>query len=219
MNTIELFCGTKSFSEVMRTNGHETLTYDNEPSLEPDRCVDILAIGELHPTAEYMGKKIDVLWSSPPCQGFSVAVIGRNWNHDYTPKTDSARLAMMLAQKTISMIEANNPTWWFIENPRGMLRKMPFMEEFLKRTGGYGTQLRTVSTETRGRSQPTFGRTLRGGSRGVSASREVRVIFPLRADPGPVRRASRAQRIEDVSPVQSSRRYSNKCRNNGIIIL
>lgn len=79
----------------------------------------------------------DILWASPPCQGFSVAAIGRNWNHDNTPKTDSARLAMTLAQKTLALIEETKPTWWFIENPRGKLRKMPFMEGFTRHTVTY----------------------------------------------------------------------------------
>ncbi len=129
MKTLELFSGTKSFSKVAHSLGHETITIDNDIDLEPDICVDILRFkNTFYP--------IDVLWASPPCQGFSVAVIGRNWNYDKSPKTDSARMAMKLAIKTISMIEDIQPKYWFIENPRGMLRKMPFMEEFLIRQGG-----------------------------------------------------------------------------------
>jgi hypothetical protein len=71
-----------------------------------------------------------------------VAVIGRNWNRDCTPKTESARLAMALARKTIAIIRKRKPAYWLIENPRGMLRKMPFMEEWLKETGGI---MRTVT--------------------------------------------------------------------------
>lgn len=128
MNTVELFSGTKSFSKVMADHGHDTFTIDNDPSLQPDLLGDIRQFSSLDAA--------DMLWASPPCQGFSVAVIGRNWHRDYTPKTDSARLAMELAQHTIKLIEQDRPKWWFIENPRGMLRKMPFMEEFLKRHGG-----------------------------------------------------------------------------------
>jgi len=129
MQTIELFSGTKSFSKVMQKYGHSTLTIDNEIKLDPDICCDILKL-------EIPGKNWDILWASPPCQGFSVAVIGRNWNKDYTPKTESAELAMKLAKKTLEIIKIQKPTYWFIENPRGMLRKMPFMEEFLKEMGG-----------------------------------------------------------------------------------
>lgn len=130
MKTIELFSGTKSFSKVAGKLGHKTLTIDNDPGLDPDVCADILNFDGKHL------RKIDMLWASPPCQGFSVAVIGRNWNHDRTPKTPSAEMAMALAKKTLFLIETINPKIWFIENPRGMLRKMPWMESFMMKHGG-----------------------------------------------------------------------------------
>lgn len=129
MKTIELFSGTKSFSKVAASLGHSTFTVDNQPSLEPDWCGDVRDFPALS------GNSPDILWASPPCQGFSVAVIGRNWNYDYTPKTDSARMAMALAQFTLDFIALVKPQFWFIENPRGMLRKMPWMDEFLKAQG------------------------------------------------------------------------------------
>jgi hypothetical protein len=132
MKTLELFSGTKSFSKIAKELGHSTLTIDNDIKLEPDILIDILKVNS---TADYL-QDVDILWASPPCQGFSVAVIGRNWNRDYTPKTDSARLAMELVIKTIDIIKKTKPLYWFIENPRGMLRKMPFMDEFLKEQGG-----------------------------------------------------------------------------------
>lgn len=120
MRTIELFAGTKSFSKIMAQQGHSTLTVDNDAKLEPDICGDIRTVSiELG--------KVDVLWASPPCQGFSVAAIGKNWNHDNTPKTDSARLGIELALRTLDLISRIQPTWYFIENPRGKLRKMDFM--------------------------------------------------------------------------------------------
>jgi hypothetical protein len=128
MKTIELFAGTKSFSKVAASLGHKTCTFELEPSFEPDVCADIRDIASL--------PQADLLWASPPCQGFSVAVIGRNWNHDNTPKTDSARLGMELVKKTLALIEESEPTYWFIENPRGKLRKLPFMIEAIKKLGG-----------------------------------------------------------------------------------
>lgn len=129
MKTVELFCGTKSFSNVMQAHGHSIFTVDNQTVFKPHLLTDILS--ERNDSFHS-----EMLWASPPCQGFSVAVIGRNWNYDGTPKTDSARLAMSLAKKTLSIIEESKPRWWFIENPRGMLRKMDFMHEFMSRHGG-----------------------------------------------------------------------------------
>lgn len=130
MKTIELFSGTKSFSQVMQLYGHETFTVDNDPNLVPDLCYDLRHIYNLPYYA-------DILWASPPCQGFSVAAIGRNWNHDNTPKTDSARLAIEIVENLLKTIKRGNQKWWFIENPRGKLRNMPFMQGFIRHTVSY----------------------------------------------------------------------------------
>lgn len=132
MQTIELFSGTGSFSSVARRLGHRTFTVDNDNSLEPDFCSDVM-----HIRAADLPKHPDILWASPPCEGFSVAAIGRNWHHDGRPKTKRACRAVSLAVITLALIREASPTWWFIENPRGMLRKMPFMESFTRHTVTY----------------------------------------------------------------------------------
>jgi hypothetical protein len=132
MKTIELFSGTKSFSKVMEHHGHDIFTIDNDASLDPDICDSVTYLcKEDYPFTP------DILWASPPCQGFSVAAIGKNWNHDNTPKTDSAKLGMQLAQETLRVIDELKPRWWFIENPRGKLRKMPFMQNLIRHTVTY----------------------------------------------------------------------------------
>ena len=134
MKTIELFSGTKSFSKVMAKHGHDTFTVDDDVSLMPDLVCDILKL-DIKKLSH--ANSPDMLWASPPCQGFSVAAMGRNWNIDNTPKTDSARLAMALAQKTLELITTLKPKWWFIENPRGKLRKMSFMQGLIRHTVTY----------------------------------------------------------------------------------
>lgn len=130
MQTIELFSGTKSFSKVAQKLGHKTLTIDNDYKLQADLIADInnLDVDTL--------PKPDIVWASPPCQGFSVAVIGRNWNYDRTPKTKSAENAMALVKKTLEIIDRLKPKYWFIENPRGMLRKMTWLSEWVSKNGG-----------------------------------------------------------------------------------
>lgn len=132
IQTVELFSGTKSFSKVMESHGNTTFTVDNDRSLEPDLCIDML---RLEPLA--LPLYADILWASPPCQGFSVASIGKNWNHDNTPKTDSARLGVELAKETLRIIQEVKPKWWFIENPRGKLRKLDFMQGLTRHTVSY----------------------------------------------------------------------------------
>jgi len=132
MKTLELFSGTKSFSKVMAKHGHKTFTIDNDIELKPDLVADIfkLQISDLP-------YKPDIIWASPPCQAFSVAAIGKNWNKDGTPKHERALLAQDLVLKTIELIKELKPKYWFIENPRGMLRKMSFMKDLPRYTVTY----------------------------------------------------------------------------------
>lgn len=126
MKTIELFSGTKSFSKVAKEFGHKTLTFDNDISLGPDVCMSVLEIN--------YKLNADVLWCSPPCEAFSVAAIGKNWDKDNRePISQRAKDGIALLRKTIQIIKASEPKYWFIENPRGMMRKV--IEEIFAEEG------------------------------------------------------------------------------------
>lgn len=128
--TLELYAGSRSFSKVAKQLGYKVFTSDNKQHGDIDYVVDILNFGYSHVPYEP-----DIIWASPPCTGFSVAAIGRNWvkGFEFKPKTDSARLGAQLAQKTIEIIQhyqtINPRLLWYIENPRGKLRKAPFMQQ------------------------------------------------------------------------------------------
>jgi hypothetical protein len=62
------------------------------------------------------------------CTSFSIASVSHHWTKDKQPKTDTARIGYALVQKTLELIEYYKPTYWYIENPRGLLRKFPIME-------------------------------------------------------------------------------------------
>lgn len=135
LNTVELFAGTQSFSRVMRRRGHDTFTFDLDPAFKCDVSGDIRDIRDLG-----KGNRADILWASPPCTAFSVASIGTHWGggqRGYIPKTSKAKLGMELVQHTLQLIHDTKPKWWFIENPRGVLRKLPFMEGMFRHTISY----------------------------------------------------------------------------------
>jgi site-specific DNA-cytosine methylase len=134
MKTIELYAGTRSFSKVALEYGYQIFTTDYEEIDGQDLVADIRTL-----TVKDFPYKPDVVWASPPCEGFSVASIGANWTggkRGYIPKSDSARNSIDLAKQAIRLIKELNPKYWFIENPRGLLRKMPFMEKFVSEMGG-----------------------------------------------------------------------------------
>lgn len=134
MRTLELFAGTCSFSNVAYGRGHETMTSDIEPGFDTDYCVDIMEFD-----ASLVGP-VDVIWASPPCETFSVASISHNWTGGvgaYIPKNARAQAGIDRVLKTIEIIEKLEPRFWFIENPRGVLRKMPFMQDFVRHTVSY----------------------------------------------------------------------------------
>jgi len=129
MKTIDLFCGTKSFSKVASARGHSTFTVDNDNQFNPDLCVDILDLTSL--------PESDVIWASPPCTTFSVASIGRHWYKNYIPKSEEAKIGLAILEKTMKLIEEANPKYWFVENPRGMMRKTAIMQKYRRLTVTY----------------------------------------------------------------------------------
>jgi len=131
MDTIELFSGTGSFSKVAEDLGYHTWTVDNDPRFSPDTCIDILNFKPDIPP------HLDIRWASPPCQGFSVASIGSSWCGNYCPKRVRTALGMAYVLKTLEIIKDMQPKYWFIENPRGVLRKMAFMDGLHRKTITY----------------------------------------------------------------------------------
>lgn len=132
MYVLELFAGTKSFSKAAEERGHIVFTSDFDPAFNTSYTVDVMEFD----TAKVPFRP-NVVWASPPCETFSVASIGRHWNHDKTPKTEAAVEGQNRVLKTLEIIEELKPDIFIIENPRGMLRKMPFMQHLYRYTVTY----------------------------------------------------------------------------------
>lgn len=135
MKTIELFCGTKSFSKVAQEYGHKVFTIDYDARFNPDLTIDVLLIKK-----DSFPYQPDILWASPPCTCFSVASIGTHWtggNKQYIPNTDKAKYSISLILKTFQIIDFLKPKYWFVENPRGILRKLSIMKDYKRITTTY----------------------------------------------------------------------------------
>ena len=140
MKVLELFCGTKSISSAFKERGHEVFTVDWEKNFEPDLAVDIGTLTAAD-VIELCGGKPDVIWASPDCTSYSVAAIShhrkRETDGSLEPISDYAKFCDSVNQNVIALIRELNPTYWFIENPRGGLRKMRFMQGLPRYTVTY----------------------------------------------------------------------------------
>ena len=114
MNVLDLFCGLKGWSQAFVDRGHHVLTVDIDRRFNPDICEDILKL-----KAENFGYN-DVILASPPCECFSVASIGAHWA-DGRPDSKACE-AIELVKHTLNLIYDLRPKFWFLENPRAMLR-------------------------------------------------------------------------------------------------
>lgn len=133
---LELFCGTKSITKEFVKRGHDCFTVDNDEQFEPDLCIDILEL-----TPEYILENFgqpDVMWCSVPCESFSVSAIGKNWHKGTNlPKSERAELGLEVLEHTVYLIKQLKPKYWFIENPRGKMRKMDIVQDMDRYTVTY----------------------------------------------------------------------------------
>ena len=135
MNVLELFAGSRSIGKEAEKLGYNVFSSDINNFDKIDYVISILDFD-----VTKVPFKPDFIWASPPCTGFSVAAIGHHWSGGkgaYIPKTDTARLGIELVKKTIEIIEYFQPTYWFMENPRGVLRKLDVVKNLPRQTVTY----------------------------------------------------------------------------------
>lgn len=140
MKVLELFAGTRSIGKAFEAHGHEVF------SVDWDRKFDNINlhtdIGELSAerVLSLFGKP-DVIWASPDCASYSVAAISQhrkqNENGSLDPVSDYAKFCDKTNRHVLDLIRELNPKVYFIENPRGGLRKMDFMQGLPRHTVTY----------------------------------------------------------------------------------
>jgi len=135
MKVLELFAGSRSIGRKAEEMGMQVFSSDINAFKDIHYVVNIL---------DFDVSKVpfvpDIIWASPPCTTFSVASIGHHWAGGakaYIPKTESAIIGKAIAVKTVEIIRHFNPRFFFIENPRGLLRKMDFMQDMVRHTVTY----------------------------------------------------------------------------------
>ncbi len=141
MKVLELFAGTRSIGKAFEAKGHEVFSVEWDKDFEN---INLYAdIGTV--TAEEIIKRFgkpDVIWASPDCATFSVAAISHHRRKDaitgnLEPISEYAKFCDTVDQNVLKLIEELKPTFYFIENPRGGMRKMSWMQGIPRYTVTY----------------------------------------------------------------------------------
>ena len=139
MLVFDLFSGTGSSTQAFKDAGHTVITFELDQQFLATENVDVFLLKAQDLIAKY--GQPDFIWASPPCTAFSVASIGHHWlqgGENPIPKTEAARVSQDLVQHTVSLIEQLQPKYgYLIENPRGMLRKLPVVKNLNRYTITY----------------------------------------------------------------------------------
>lgn len=140
MKVLELFAGTRSIGRAFEAKGHEVFSVDWNHDLGGidlnENVLDIYADIIL----SRFGKP-DVVWASPDCTTYSIAAIShhreRQEHGNLAPVSDYASLCDRVNMHTHNLVMMLTPPLWFIENPRGGMRKMDFMHGLKRYTVTY----------------------------------------------------------------------------------
>lgn len=127
---LDIFCGSGSVSTVARSLGYEVISVDirrRKGVCEPTLCLDLLDL----PDDFFCSLKPYIIWFGMPCDIFSNASGGFHLDKNYQALTDKAVLHLQVFRKMLAIIDKVQPTYFFIENPRGKLDKYPVFKKWL----------------------------------------------------------------------------------------
>lgn len=142
MKVLELFSGFGDVSRSFKEQGHETYRVDWNEKLEAELHADISKL-TADDIIELCGGVPDVIWASPDCTTYSIATHRhRTKLEGLLPKTqyawecDMTNVAMW---NLIDELVRRGTKYYFVENPRGRMRHMPFVQGRTRHTITYCT--------------------------------------------------------------------------------
>ena len=133
---LELFAGSRSVGKEAEKQGFKVFSVDWTAYENIDLSIDIGLLKK-----EDIPFVPDVVWASPDCTTYSIAACGTHRNKDRSAKSEYAIKCDTVNEHWIGLIKewllVNPNLIFFIENPRGILRHVDFMQEFTRHTVWY----------------------------------------------------------------------------------
>ena len=141
LKVLELFAGTRSIGKEFEKRGHEVYSVEwdtNFDGIDLYTDIEFLTADKI---LEDFGSP-DVIWASPDCTTFSVAAISKHRVKDYVtgclnPTSPYAEKCDRVDENMMKLIRHLNPKYFFIENPRGGMRKAYWIQGIPRYTVTY----------------------------------------------------------------------------------
>lgn len=138
---LELFAGTRSIGRAFEKEGFETYSVEWDKNFKNITLYDDVNNLTKEKVVEICGGIPDVIWASPDCTTYSIAGISHHRRKDrdgnLEPISDYAKFCDKTNRHVINLIKELNPKYYFIENQRGGMRKMKFMQGLPRYTVTY----------------------------------------------------------------------------------
>lgn len=129
---LELCAGSGTVARAWGNLGMDVTTVDWDDSLP-----DIDLVEDIRNLDPLDWQHIDVIWFSPDCTCYSVMSFPQGHFKDGEAVTDAAKEAEEIVKAGLDFIAAVKPRFWFMENPRALLRKRPMVQELERVTVTY----------------------------------------------------------------------------------
>lgn len=141
LKVLELFAGTRSIGKAFEKRWHEVYSIEWDKSFDNIDWYEDIGKITAQDILDRFGKP-DIIWASPDCSSYSVAALGKHRKKNpitgnLEPQTDYAKFCDKVNAHVIDLIKELKPKYYFIENPRGGMRKMDFMQDLPRYTVTY----------------------------------------------------------------------------------
>jgi len=140
MKILELFSGYGDVSKAFKARGHEIFRIDWSEKLEAELHADISKL-TADDIIDLCGGVPDVIWASPDCTTYSVATHRHRTMLDggipKTPYAWECDMTNVSMWHLIDELVRRGTKYYFVENPRGRMRHMPFVADRTRYTLTY----------------------------------------------------------------------------------